>query len=202
MRAYRGPGRVHEVCCYPEFDGLIEAHVELIHGVWDAAGRPANVRLLFSAHGLPQRCVDAGDPYQHQVERTCAAILKRLDWRGEHRICYQSRVGPMKWLGPSTPEAILEACRDDMGVLLDPVAFVSEHVETLVELDRDYGELARKANCRAYLRVGAVGEHPAFIGGLAMLAKAALGRGGLAPEGRPCQGAWADCPLQSQRKAA
>jgi ferrochelatase len=193
--AYRGPGHVHDVCCYPELEGLIEAHAEKIRGTWAAAGRPENVRLLFSAHGLPQRSIDAGDPYQHQVERSCAAILKRLDWRGEHRICYQSRVGPLKWLGPSTPEAILEACRDGMGVLLDPVAFVSEHVETLVELDRDYGELAHGAGCPAYLRVGAVGDHPAFIAGLAQLVEDALGRIGRAPAGRPCDEAWAGCPM-------
>jgi ferrochelatase len=179
-KAYSGPGARRVVREYPELEGLIEAHVARIRACWEAAGRPDDVRLLFSAHGLPQRCIDAGDPYQAQVERTCAAIAARLDWPWGWRICYQSRVGPLKWLGPSTPEAIAEACREGLGVLIDPVAFVSEHVETLVELDRDYAELARGMGCGVYLRAAAVGTEPAFIAGLAELAAQELAGAGRA----------------------
>jgi len=201
-RAYRGPGEVKTVCCYPEQHGLIEAHVRRIRQCWEAAGRPENVRLLLSAHGVPQSCIDAGDPYQEQVERTCAAIVDRLKWPWDWRICYQSRVGPLKWLGPSTPEAISEACKDGMGVLIDPVAFVSEHVETLVELDRDYAVLAKAAGCEVYLRAAAVGTDRAFIGGLTQLVLSALGRRGVAPGSEPCRGQWSGCALQVVGRAA
>jgi len=130
------------------------------------------------------------------VERTCRAIVARLEWPWDWRVCYQSRVGPMKWLGPSTPEAIQEACRDGMGVLIDPVAFVSEHVETLVELDRDYAGLAEAAGCKTYLRAAALGTEPAFIAALAKLTMQALGRAGVEPGGASCQGDWSACPLR------
>jgi ferrochelatase len=172
--AWRGRGRLHEIRSYPAMPGLVEAHAARIRQAWDRAGRPQRLRLLFSAHGLPQRQVDAGDPYQREVEATCAAIAERLQWPWDWRICYQSRVGPMKWLGPYTTEAIGQACSEGMGVLIDPVAFVSEHVETLVELDRDYAELARRQGCPAYVRAAAVGTHAAFIDGLAELVTAAL----------------------------
>jgi ferrochelatase len=199
--SYRGPGKVHEVCCWYGQDGLIEAHVARIRECWDAAGRPERVRILFSAHGLPQRSIEAGDPYQWQVERTSAAIARRLQWPWDWRVCYQSRVGPMKWLGPTTPEAIAEACKDGMGTLIDPVAFVSEHVETLVELDRDYAALARESGCRHYLRARTVGCEPRFIEGLARTVGKALAEPGTWPQGECCAGDWRECPLQAEGKA-
>lgn len=199
-RSYRGPGRGHTVCCYCEEKGLVEAHVARIQQCWEEAGRPEPVRLLFSAHGLPERNVLAGDPYQQQVERTCAAIASRLEGEWDWQVCYQSRVGPMKWLGPSTPEAIQQACRDGKGVLIDPVAFVSEHVETLVELDRDYAELAAQSGCPYYLRARTVGCEPQFIEGLARTVETALARDGICPEGRRCADAARDCPLEALGK--
>ena len=192
-RVYRGPGKVRAICCYYDMDGLIDAHVARIRACWDAAGRPGNVRVLFSAHGVPERCVSGGDPYQWQIERTCRAIAAKLNWPWDWRICYQSRVGPMKWLGPSTPEAIAEACRDGVGMLIDPVAFVSEHIETLVELDRDYAIMAAAQGAKVYLRAAAVGTEPHFIAGLAGTAIRALDRSDVTPDGAPCQG-WKRCP--------
>ena len=90
------------VCCWFELEGLIAAHVERIRQSWEAAGRPDKVRVLFSAHGLPERDIDKGDPYRWQVEQTCAAIVERLQWPWDWRVCYQSRVGPLKWIGTST----------------------------------------------------------------------------------------------------
>ena len=197
--AYKGPGREHVVCCYPDEAGLLDAHAERILGVWEAAERPATIRLLFSAHGLPERVVKKGDPYQWQVEQTCAAIAERLQphWPGlDWSICYQSRVGPLKWIGPATPDAIGAAIDDNKGVLLVPVAFVSEHVETLVELDRDYAELARDKGASHYLRAPAVGVLPGFIGGLAGTLGAALDRAGVQSRcgGRICPAAFKKCP--------
>ena len=140
--AYRGPGKVHTICCYPDAAGLIEGHARRILATFEAAGRPANLRLLFSAHGLPERVIRGGDPYRDQVEATATAIADRLGDAWDWRICYQSRVGPLRWIGPSTADAIAAAAKDGKGVLVAPIAFVSEHVETLVELDHEYGKLA------------------------------------------------------------
>ena len=197
-KAYRGPGKVRAVCCWFELEGLIAAHVERVRQCWAAAGRPDKVRVLFSAHGLPERDIEKGDPYRWQVEQTCAAIVERLQWPWDWRVCYQSRVGPLKWIGPSTPEAIAEACEDGMNVLIDPVAFVSEHVETLVELDRDYAELADRHGCDVYLRAPTVGTEPVFIDALAAATVRALGQApGLHPAGRACEAGWSGCPLQA-----
>ena len=100
-------------------------------------------RLLLSAHGLPERVVASGDPYRWQVEQTAAALVERLgitDWT----VCYQSRVGPLKWIEPATDAEIRRAGADGKGVIIVPIAFVSEHSETLVELDMDYAKLARE----------------------------------------------------------
>ena len=203
--AYAGSGLSRTVCCWPRAEGWVEAQVQLISETLDkAGGRP--VRLLFSAHGIPEALVSGkGDPYQEQVEATVAAVMARLTaQRGplDHAICYQSRVGPLKWLGPSTPEAIRQAADDGLGAVVAPIAFVSEHVETLVELDIEYGELARGLGVAPYLRVPAVGHRPAFVEGLADAVIDALPRAGAAPYGPGCQGRWAACPHQRGCAAA
>ncbi len=196
--AYRGPGHVRAVCCYPLAAGLAEAHAERIEAAWAAAGRPTPVRLIFSAHGLPERVVEAGDPYQTQVEATAGAVARRLGGSWDWRIAYQSRVGPMKWLGPTTIEAIDEAVADGLGVVICPIAFVSEHVETLVELDHDYRLHAEALGCTAFVRAPALGAQPAFIEALATLVGDALARPGGVGPGSPftCAAAWSKCPVR------
>ncbi len=191
-KAYKGSGETHTICCWYDNPGLIDAHVSRIRRAWDDAGRP-RVRLLFSAHGLPEQIAQSGDPYQWQIEATCAAIAAQLGADWDWQVCYQSRVGPLKWIGPSTPEAIENAGKDDVGVLIDPVAFVSEHIETLVELDIDYAELAAECGVPVYLRAPVVGVDPAFIDGLAEAVSRALGRKGRCPDGGPCPSSLARC---------
>jgi len=195
---YRGPGRVHIVCCYFDETALTDAHAALIRATWDKAGAPTKVRLLFSAHGLPERISASGDPYRSQIERTCAAVAAKLGSSWDWSVCYQSRVGPMKWIGPSTIEAIEQAGRDGVGVIVDPIAFVSEHIETLVELDHDYAKIAANAGVTPYLRVPALGVHPRFIEGLAELTTRALSAPGLAPGASRCDAAQSRCPLRTQ----
>ena len=199
--AYTGPGVSRAVCCYPEAPGWIEAQADGVRAkLAEAADRP--VRVLFSAHGIPESLIARkGDPYQEQIESTCAAIAARAgltDWS----ICYQSRVGPMKWLGPSTPDAIAEAGRDGVGVVVAPVAFVSEHIETLVELDIEYAELAHDLGVTPYLRSPAVGVARPFIQTLAEAAVEALSRTGAAPYGPGCRADWKACPRTCERRAA
>lgn len=171
------------VCCYPDDTGFVSASVELLkQGLLEAGNLPR--RVLFSAHGLPERIIKAGDPYQTQVERTAKAIADRvggLDWS----VCYQSRVGPLKWIGPSTDAEIVRAGRDGRGVVLYPLSFVSEHSETLVELDLDYRLLAERSDVPIYVRVPAVGTHRHFIKGLAECVRRVLAK----PQITVCHGA-------------
>jgi ferrochelatase len=203
--AYAGSGRTRTICCYPRATGWIEAQADgirqkLAEAERDHAGH--KVRVLFSAHGIPEKLVHKdGDPYQEQVEATVAAVAKAAgltDWL----LCYQSRVGPLKWLGPSTPDAIRAAGAEGIGLVVTPIAFVSEHIETLVELDIEYGELAHEAGVHPYLRVPAVGISPLFIGGLADAVAESLDRTGIAPAGPGCQGQWKACPCQNRKQAA
>lgn len=201
---YAGSGDSRTVCCWPEAYGWIDAQATAIAARLDEAGE-APVRVLFSAHGIPEKLVSRkGDPYQEQVESTVAAVVARLGELGrtvDHALCYQSRVGPLKWLGPSTPEALAQAARDGKGAVIVPIAFVSEHVETLVELDIEYAELAHELGVTPYLRVPAVGTAAPFIDALADAAVHALGRTGVAPYGPGCRGEWKACPCQNERRA-
>jgi ferrochelatase len=200
--AYRGPGRTRTVCCYPTAPGVVAAHVTAIRGTWEAAGKPP-VRLLFSAHGLPQKMVDAGDPYAAQIEATAAAIAQQLPEFTDWKVCYQSRVGRLAWLEPSTDDEIRRAGADGVGVLIAPIAFVSEHVETLVELDHDYAELAAKVGCQPYLRARTPGVDQAFIADLAQATLRAVGRdSGAEPHGPwRCPAGHAKCALRTTEAA-
>jgi ferrochelatase len=193
-KAYRGPGRSRTLCCWPAGEALIEAHARLIQTAYDQAGRPGPARLLFSAHGLPEKVIKGGDPYQAQVEATAAAVAARLGEGWDWRVTYQSRVGPLKWIGPNTEDEIRAAAAEGLAIVITPIAFVSEHVETLVELDIEYGEVAHKAGCPAYVRVPALGPDPGFIGGLAEAAVAALGRSGTESDGSFRCASWKKCP--------
>jgi ferrochelatase len=160
-----------EIESYPTEPGFIRASIELVkQGLAEAGGAP---RVLFSAHGLPEKVIRRGDPYQRQVEQTAAAIAQHLDGV-DWSVCYQSRVGPLKWIGPSTDSEVRRAASDGKTVVLYPLSFVSEHSETLVELDIEYRHLAETAGVTKYVRVPAVGTHPQFIHGLANLVRAAL----------------------------
>lgn len=159
---------------YPTAPGFVAALADLIGPVLERAEPSGRCRLLLSAHGLPLKIVRAGDPYPGQVAQTAAAVVAalgrpNLDWT----VCYQSRVGPLAWLGPATDDEIRRAGRDGVVLVVAPISFVSEHSETLVELDRDYRRLAESSGVPGYHRVPAVGTHPCFIAALAELVKAA-----------------------------
>lgn len=202
---YAGSGEGRTVCCWPQAYGWIDAQVAAVAAQLDAAGDQP-VRVLFSAHGIPEGLIRRkGDPYQEQVESTVAAVVAKLTASGrpvDHAICYQSRVGPLKWLGPSTSEALEQAAADGVGAVVVPTAFVSEHVETLVELDIEYRELAHELGVTPYLRVPAVGTSASFVTALTEAALHALSRTGTAPYGPGCRGDWKACPCQRENRAA
>lgn len=164
------------VCCYPDEPGFIAAEVALVRAALTRRRNDVDYRILFSAHGLPKSVIARGDPYQKQVERTASAIASALgteavDWR----VCYQSRVGPLAWIEPATDAEIRRAGAERKGVIVAPIAFVSEHSETLVELDIEYARLARDNSVPDYIRVPTVGTRSEFIEGLARLVADALG---------------------------
>jgi ferrochelatase len=190
------------ICCYPSQPGYVASLTRAAKSLYRDKRRalPATVplRVLFSAHGLPESIVRRGDPYQWQIEQTVAAILSAwgdpdLDWV----VCYQSRATPQKWLGPSTDAEVERAAHDKTAVLVVPVAFVSEHSETLVELDVEYRALAERLGVPGYYRVPTPGTDPAFIEGLADLVRNGMARStGLnsAAGGRICAQEQRGCP--------
>ncbi len=186
------------LCCYPTQPGFIAEIAGLLRAALAEMEAGASPRVLFSAHGLPKKFIDRGDPYQWQIEQTAAAVVAALgeaalDWQ----ICYQSRVGPLEWIGPSTDTEIARAGAEGKPVIAVPIAFVSEHAETLVELDIEYRRLAEEAGVPRYTRVATVRSGAAFIEGLAELVRAALGgeRACCSQDGgRLCPGAWSGCP--------
>lgn len=158
------------VCCFPTEPRFIDAHAELIRVGLDTAPRQHRVRLLLSAHGLPQKIIEKGDPYQWQAEATAGAVIEAIDRKDlDWTVCYQSRIGPLAWIKPSIDDELARAARDGVAVVVAPIAFVSEHSETLVELDMDYAERARELGIPAFIRVPALGTSEEFISCLATL---------------------------------
>ena len=157
------------ICCYPTESNFIASHVFLIKKTLQHIENN-NFKLIFSAHGLPESKIKKGDPYQWHVEETVKEIMSKLKTENlDHVISYQSRVGPMKWIGPFTDVEIIKYSKEKKGIVIVPVAFVSEHSETLVELDIEYKKLAEKNGCTFYKRVPALGIEENFIKGLAEL---------------------------------
>jgi ferrochelatase len=188
------------ICCYPDDTGFIAAIAEEVRTILRQWRGSEAKRILFSAHGLPERIVAKGDPYRWQVERTVAALRTALaeQLAGiETVLCYQSRVGPLAWLAPSIDAEIRRAGADRAGVLVVPVAFVSEHSETLIELDVEFKHLAFQAGVPTYLRAPTVSVGDAFIAGLAALVERGFARSGAIASGaggRRCPGDRTFCP--------
>ena len=155
------------ICCYPTDDLFIKSHVgEIKKKIKDLK----NFKLIFSAHGLPEKNIKKGDPYQWQVEQSVNKIVEKLEFENlDWILSYQSRVGPLKWIGPSTEDIRIENSKLGKKIVLVPIAFVSEHSETLVELDIEYKELADKNGCIEYSRVPALGTNIDFINSLASI---------------------------------
>jgi len=154
-----------------ERSGYQQAMAQLIAQELDHCPDPDKVHLFFSAHGVPLSYVEeAGDPYQQEIEACTEAIVNTLNRPNSHTLAYQSRVGPVEWLKPYTEEAIAElAQRGVEDLLVVPISFVSEHIETLQEIDMEYRELAEESGIKNFYRVPALNTHPGFIEDLAAL---------------------------------
>jgi len=190
------------VCCYPVDSAYATATAALVkagyHRARAALDPAVPLRVLFSAHGLPEVIIQGGDPYQWQVEQTVAAVVAAWGETVDHAICYQSRATPQKWIEPSTEEEIERAAKDRTAVLVVPIAFVSEHTETLVELDVEYRDLAEKLDVPGYFRVPTQNADTGFIASLAGVVRRAIGCGpGLCSGtgGRVCRVEHGGCPF-------
>ena len=162
---YQKPVKI--ICCYPAETEFLNVHVSLIKNELKNLN---NFRLIFSAHGLPERNIKKGDPYQWQVEQSVNKIteqlnISNLDWI----LSYQSRVGILKWIGPFTDDEIVKSAKLKKTIVVVPISFVSEHSETLVELDMKYKKLAEQNGCENFIRIPALGTRHEFINSLANL---------------------------------
>jgi ferrochelatase len=193
--------QTYTVCCYPTDGGWIGALEGLVRTAYASASDSGKPRVLFSAHGLPKKIIAQGDPYQWQVEQTSAAVVRalgidRLDWT----VCYQSRVGPLEWIGPSIESEIARAGRDRVPLVVVPIAFVSEHSETLIELDVEYRKRAETCGVPRYVRVPTVSGDPMFIAALAGIVRRTLAAAptvSTAEGGRLCPVDRSGCPCVS-----
>ena len=159
-------------------------YVASINGRIDTAisGFPEGARgdmdILFSAHGIPERLAKKGDPYSRQIRETVHAVMGERDFSHPHHLCFQSRVGPVKWLSPSTEDTIRKlGAENRKHLLLVPISFVSDHIETLFELDVEYREVAETAGIENYRVMEGLNDSPIFISALRDIVLKAMGDG-------------------------
>jgi ferrochelatase len=167
--------RLHAVTEFHEDAGYIDALAESIHDSLAAFDNPAEVDMVFSAHSVPMAVIDAGDPYQRQIERTVELVWRQGRWPGRRHLCYQSKVGASKWLQPSMHATVKRlAAEGSRRVLVIPISFVSDHVETLHEIDIEHRAQALGLGIREYRMVPGLNDAPRFIGVLGKLVRACV----------------------------
>jgi ferrochelatase len=169
----------------PDYHAALAARIRAAAAKLPAAAREKSL-ILWSAHGLPQKIVDRGDPYVHEIHATVAGTMALLGDLGlHHRLAYQSRTGPIKWTGPATDEVIREeAARGRRGMIVVPVSFVSDHIETLYEIDLLYGEEARRLGIEHFIRIESFNDGADLTAVLARLVTERLAAESWAPAAR------------------
>lgn len=191
---------VTTICCWFDDPAYIAATAALVKTAINEARnqKPSlKLRVLFSAHGLPEAIIKKGDPYQVQIEKTSHAVAAQLaDFGVEFRVCYQSRATPQKWLEPNIVDEIKQAGKEGIGIVVVPIAFVSDHIETLVELDIENRHLAEQSGVPVYVRAAVGNDDKNFIQALAGLIQRS-DKNGLCPGGSAC-GSHRDCPLEKK----
>jgi len=176
-----GPLLIQEFHEHPHYIGALVEKIQVALTHFDDISK---VHLLFSAHGLPLSLIERGDPYQRQVEETVRAVLARGGWPNAHTLCYQSRVGRQKWLEPSLRQTIPHlAQQGQKNLLVIPISFVTEHIETLHEINMEARAEALAAGIEQFEMMPAVGDSPAFIEALASLVRSALAGAAESPPG-------------------
>jgi len=154
----------------------LQALVERIEEALVRFPRGADPVLVFSAHSIPQTVIQKGDPYQREIERTVELVMQRGGWRNQHRLCYQSKVGASKWLQPSLHATLRDlAASGARDICVVPVSFVSDHVETLGEIDHEAREEAAGLGIRQFEMTAGLNDSPTFIAALADLVASTAG---------------------------
>lgn len=174
---WQGRFEVTAVRSYADEPRYFDALAATVRGALDGfpAGRRDHVVLLFSAHALPQATVDKGDPYVGEIEVTRRGVMARLAVPNRHLLSYQSRSGPVRWIGPGTADVLAQLGQERVReVLAIPVSFVSDHIETLYELDQLFAGEARRAGVADFRRAEALNASPLFIEALAALVRRRL----------------------------
>ncbi len=168
--------RVHVVEEFYEDPAYVASVVERVNEALTGFGDPSDIDFVFSAHSLPVAVVEKGDPYQRQIERTTELVWQRGGWTGRRHLCYQSKVGASKWLAPSMHQTVKRLAQEGRrNVLVVPISFVSDHVETLHEIDIEHREQARSLGIPNYKMVPGLNDSPSFIAALASLVRARVG---------------------------
>jgi len=179
-RCYRPPSaadasKVRAIGDFHRHPLYIEALVDRINTTFRQFDQRGDVHIVFSAHGIPLSLVEKGDPYPQQIQGTVQAVMERGAWTNPHSLCFQSRVGPLKWLEPSTTATLERLGHEGVKrILIVPLAFVTEHVETLHEINIEAREIAEHAGVSQFRMMPAVGTHPKFIACLADLVRSKL----------------------------
>jgi len=169
--------RIHAVEEFHENDAYLEAVRQSIDRTLAQFPDPGDVDFVFSAHSVPVAVIDQGDPYQRHIERTVELVWRRGRWPGRRHLCYQSKVGASKWLRPSMHETIARlAAERRRQVLVTPISFVSDHIETLHEIDIEHREQALGLGIEQFRMVPGLNDSPAFIETLASLVEARVSR--------------------------
>lgn len=167
--------RIHVVEEFHQDEAYLNSVVQAVDRTLAQFADPVDVDMVFSAHSVPVAVVEHGDPYQRQIERTVDLVWQRGGWRGRRHLCYQSKVGASKWLNPSMHETVKRlAAAGSKRMLVIPISFVSDHVETLHEIDQEHRAQAAGLGITEYRMVPGLNDSPAFIGALAGLVQRAL----------------------------
>ncbi|MFL6375138.1 MAG: ferrochelatase [Pyrinomonadaceae bacterium] len=170
--------KVDTINHYHTDDKYIQAVVERINeGLERFAPEVRDqVTVVFSAHGTPMKLVRSGDPYSGHIKETVAAVMGKGGYSQPHTLCYQSKVGPLKWLTPSTPDTVQRLASEGVRhMLIVPIAFTSDHLETLFELNIEYRRVAKEAGVEQYEVTDGLNDSPTFIDALAGLVFEKLG---------------------------
>ena len=168
--------RTHYIREFYRHPGYLDAVVEKVEEALERFPRPQEALLLFSAHSVPTAVVEKGDPYQRQIEETVKMVMQRGGWHNSYRLCYQSKVGASKWLQPSLRSTLRQvAAEGARQVCVVPISFVSDHVETLGEVDHEAREQALQLGITQFEMSAGLNESPTFIAALADLVSLALG---------------------------
>ncbi len=166
--------KLFEIRSWPTHPLFIKAHAELINEQVRkfSEADTAKIHLVFSAHSIPEKLVtEEGDPYKAEMEQTVKEVLKTTNWKGLWTLAWQSKLGPVKWLEPSTVDVVTKLGKEGVAqVLVVPIAFVTDHIETLHEIDMEFAEEAKHAGVKEFRRTPGLNNHPTFLAALSDLA--------------------------------